>query len=445
MAVPWLESPFTASWLAASSLDAPTRALCRQYADQGYVVVDAGLPDGVLDRIRAGLDGRYRPGGAPVHAAADRIQDAWAIDDDPALRAAVLQAATGPRVLELLRALYRREPVPFQTLNFPRGTQQLTHSDTVHFHAMPARFMCGVWIALEDIHPDAGPLHYYPGSQRLPIYTPNDLGFTPSFPHTFARRGELMAEYERFVQALVRAHGLERRTFIARKGQALVWAANLLHGGDPIRDPRRSRHSMVTHYVFEGGLYYTPFDSDPGVGRFALREPVDLRTLAAAEQRYAGMPTQVLEHGPVRVRTPSEPAALDPAQLRTGRSLRIFVWPRYDVDDDLCALAEALEGPLAARDDACLCIGFDAGRDGLTLQAAVARVETHTARAAAQAKCELLLVDERLAPERLARLHGQVSAALALPCTDAGRLAELGRIGRPLLRSVSELAAALTA
>ena len=30
--------------------------------------------------------------------------------------------------------------------------------------------MCGVWVALEDITEDNGPLHYYPGSHRLPDY-----------------------------------------------------------------------------------------------------------------------------------------------------------------------------------------------------------------------------------------------------------------------------------
>ena len=33
-----------------------------------------------------------------------------------------------------------------------------------------------------------------------------------------------------------------------KRGQALIWAANLLHGGDPIGDPQSTRYSQVTHH-----------------------------------------------------------------------------------------------------------------------------------------------------------------------------------------------------
>ena len=33
---------------------------------------------------------------------------------------------------------------------------------------MPEGFMCGVWVALEDMDMDNGPLVYYPGSHQLP-------------------------------------------------------------------------------------------------------------------------------------------------------------------------------------------------------------------------------------------------------------------------------------
>ena len=33
---------------------------------------------------------------------------------------------------------------------------------------MPEGFMCGVWVALEDMDMENGPLVYYPGSHKLP-------------------------------------------------------------------------------------------------------------------------------------------------------------------------------------------------------------------------------------------------------------------------------------
>ncbi|CAN7431630.1 phytanoyl-CoA dioxygenase family protein [Paraburkholderia hospita] len=36
--------------------------------------------------------------------------------------------------------------------------------------------MCGVWTALEDIDEECGPLIYYPGSHKWPIYTNEHIG-----------------------------------------------------------------------------------------------------------------------------------------------------------------------------------------------------------------------------------------------------------------------------
>ena len=101
-----------------------------------------------------------------------RVQDAWQQVE------AVKQLALQPLVLEILECVYGRQPFAFQTLNFPVGTQQHLHSDAVHFHSEPAGFMCGVWVALEDIHDAAGPLEYVPGSQRLPYLQAHDVGWS---------------------------------------------------------------------------------------------------------------------------------------------------------------------------------------------------------------------------------------------------------------------------
>lgn len=54
------------------------------------------------------------------------------------------------------------------------------------------------------------------------------------------------------------------------KGQAVIWAANLLHGGAPQKDRERTRHSQVTHYFFEGCKNFAPLLSSPS-RRFYIR------------------------------------------------------------------------------------------------------------------------------------------------------------------------------
>jgi ectoine hydroxylase-related dioxygenase (phytanoyl-CoA dioxygenase family) len=119
---------------------------------------------------------------------------------------------------------------------------------------MPAGYMCGVWVALEDIDMDNGPLIYYPGSHKLPELTMQDIGAKPE--------QDEYPKYEQHIGELIEREGLEIAYATISKGQALVWASNLLHGGAPQRDRSRTRLSLVTHYVFEGCKYYTPMLTD---------------------------------------------------------------------------------------------------------------------------------------------------------------------------------------
>lgn len=184
----------------------------------------------------------------------DRIQDAWKASRH------VKQIALAPTTLRTLEGMYGREPLPFQTLNFRVGTEQDPHSDTIHFNSKPPGFMCGVWVALEDIDMDNGPLVYYPGSHRLPEVTMTDVGVEVD-PDTDNPYEAYEAGYVPHIAATIEREGLEAKYATLKKGQAIIWAANLLHGGAPQRDRSRTRHSQVTHYFFEGCDYWIPLRS----------------------------------------------------------------------------------------------------------------------------------------------------------------------------------------
>jgi hypothetical protein len=100
-----------------------------------------------------------------------RVLNAYMTDDS------VLDIAVDPDTLHILGLLNGRPVFPFQTLNFPVATQQATHCDVVHFDTLPKRgLMTAAWVALEDIHPDAGPLVYYPGSHHMGLWDMDELG-----------------------------------------------------------------------------------------------------------------------------------------------------------------------------------------------------------------------------------------------------------------------------
>jgi hypothetical protein len=272
MNVPWVDSPFLPKELEESSLDETTKEMVRQYAEKGYLIIETGLPESTFDRIVELL--------AP-HYTDPRIQDAWKIT--PLVR----DVAGCPKVLDILRILYRREPFPFQTLNFHVGSQQRTHSDAIHFYSVPQRFMCGVWVALEDTDETNGPLHYYPGSHKLPFYDMADIGIKGS---QYFNSYDKYNAYEDFVQNLMVATGQKKEVFRVRKGQALIWSANLFHGGEPILRAGSTRHSQVTHYFFQDCLYYSPLWSDIPVEKMYMRRPLNILTGQVMENRYLSEP-----------------------------------------------------------------------------------------------------------------------------------------------------------
>jgi hypothetical protein len=159
-------------------------------------------------------------------------------------------------------------------LNFPVGTQQAFHSDSVHFSSIPERFMCGIWVALEDIGEGAGPLEYYPGSHKWPIVYNEQLGIRMSDSSMDVSQ----AVYHDVWTALVEKRGIAPHYFRARAGDALIWAANLLHGGSRQRDPNLTRWSQVTHYFFENCCYIAPMLSDVPIGKLEMRRLVDIAT-----------------------------------------------------------------------------------------------------------------------------------------------------------------------
>ncbi|WP_369828435.1 hypothetical protein [Erythrobacter sp. SAORIC-644] len=72
-------------------------------------------------------------------------------------------------------------------------------------------------------------------------------------------------------------HSAKRTTpFLACKGQALIWTANLLHGASQQTNPTLTRWSQVTHYFFDDCIYYTPAFSDEAHGRLAPRDLVSV-------------------------------------------------------------------------------------------------------------------------------------------------------------------------
>ena len=236
----------------------PESQLKPYFAENGYVVIDTNLDHGLFEHITASLapyfgEDREIPPRVPF-SDYNRIQDAWYINK------AVWKVAASKRVRSVLTHLYDQSPRAFQTLNFKYGTQQPTHADTIHFNSEPFGSMCGVWVAFEDIGPDQGPLRIYPGSNALPEMNYTDFGLVSD-----------TKEYPKYLTALesvIEQNGFKERHATIKKGQAVIWAANTLHGGAPQNDLSLTRHSQVTHFYMGDPKTWRPSFSKNGRAYF---------------------------------------------------------------------------------------------------------------------------------------------------------------------------------
>jgi hypothetical protein len=319
--VPPVESPFFESILTGNRVDPVLAARARAYREQGFLVLEDAVEPELIDAITTKFPWLFDP--ATVFDAPPFVQELLRLDPNRRLDAwwvceAVRELACHPAILDILAQLYGREPIPFQTLSFLRGTEQPAHSDAIHFSSIPARFMCGVWVALEDMTEENGPLVYYPGSHRLPEPQLEQLGLPPQ-PGTTAI-GPTYERFENYVRSVVKACGLRAERLTVRKGTALIWASNLLHGGSAIRRAGATRMSQVTHYYFRDCVYYAPIHSSAALGEYRLKPIHDLRTGDVVPHSLNGQPFEAIpvSNGNHRLVRPGEEAE----RARTGTIAR---------------------------------------------------------------------------------------------------------------------------
>lgn len=280
--LPWVESPFFKTLLSEKKLSVQQKEIATHFHEEGFVVLPQLVSHALIDRTLGDIQGEYpdRVGQDPA-----RQLDLWK------KYSSVREIASFPQVMDILTMLYDREPIPFQTLNFKFGTQQRAHSDSIHFSCLPARYMCGVWVALEETTAYNGPLFYYPRSHQQEEYNYFDIGIKAE--KNYAEYDK----YEAFIEEFMEAKGYQRQEIHLQKGDALIWSSNLVHGGMPIKGENLTRWSQVNHYYFEGCTYYSPRTSDMFSSDLNLRQIVNIATGKTVQHSENGKPIETINTG----------------------------------------------------------------------------------------------------------------------------------------------------
>jgi ectoine hydroxylase-related dioxygenase (phytanoyl-CoA dioxygenase family) len=272
--VPWIESPFFHSLLENSDYTEEQKEMCKFFHDNGYVVIDLNLKEEEIQDIVDDVYHALKIENTTYHAdyyqytESKRIFEHWKKSDN------IANLTLNKKITDSLHILYGKEPIPFSTINFIKGSNQPLHSDTIHFHTIPNLWMCGVWVAFEDVDETNGSLTIVPGSHRWPVYDYDNLKLP--HPDTIENGTEVnYREYEKFIKDLVKEKNADTHIVRIKKNQALIWAANMLHGGtniEGVTDLSKTRLTQANHYFFGGCQnYYHPMFSEKHKGIYAKK------------------------------------------------------------------------------------------------------------------------------------------------------------------------------
>ncbi len=242
------------------------------FIDNGYVIFEKAVAPERIDAYLRELSDARRAGGpllasvpvqgpqdkavipldeADVSAPLTKVLDTYV--HLPAARELIFSAP----IVEFLQAVFEDGVLAFQGLHFERGSTQDIHQDTAYVVCEEPMKLCASWIALEDVVAGSGELIYYPGSHRLPdwLYSGRYKHYNHERDPHAEHLAHLRSLHERSAQK-----GLSLQSFLPKKGDALIWAADLAHGGSRITDPSLTRRSLVTHYTLEStSPYYFRF------------------------------------------------------------------------------------------------------------------------------------------------------------------------------------------
>ncbi len=168
--------------------------------------------------------------------------------------------------------VFQDSPVALQSLTFWKGSNQPAHTDYPYVRTQTKiSQLAASWVPLEDIHEDAGPLAYYPGSHKYGLIKPFDWGNGSVVAEPDSKRNP--SELAPYLHQEMVKNSLKPSIFLPNKGDVLIWHGWLVHEGTAVRNPALTRKSYVTHYTGLGA--YPPDHHFPDAletGRFTSTE-----------------------------------------------------------------------------------------------------------------------------------------------------------------------------
>jgi phytanoyl-CoA hydroxylase len=220
------------------------------YEQNGYAVIEQLVPHRLIDRLMALYRAQILNTPTKFYRQNTNVYDANRLTSAghviqsfldihhykkfPEFRQAALDLYFSQELLQGLSEVtgFARHNL-MQSMLFDANATTPPHQDWWYLDTVPAGHLLGAWIALEDIHEDAGRFFVMPGTHHVQMHTPD-------MPHS-----DWLARMRTYMDANpgnVKAPAL-------KKGDVLFWNSRTIHGSLPTRDIRYSRKSLTAHFM----------------------------------------------------------------------------------------------------------------------------------------------------------------------------------------------------
>jgi hypothetical protein len=227
--VPWLDRP----GVDETALDDDQRF----WRANGYLHLPKFIPDGLIDAycaVRGALD---LPGG-------------WRTPTPYVQVAECRDLGLYAPLMDKLESLIGGEMGMHLNLTGWVSTGRDWHQDDYLNPPCVNSWYAAVWIALDDIHPDAGPFQFVPGSHTWPLVRRDNVFafLTPEQRRSEYWPGKTQGAISRAFEDEFARRGVCHDVYLPKKGDALIWHGRLAHRGSQPNDLSLRRKSFIAHY-----------------------------------------------------------------------------------------------------------------------------------------------------------------------------------------------------
>lgn len=177
-----------------------------------------------------------------------------------------------PPLTTFLQMLFGEEPVMRQpeTGFYTRRTPD--HTDSLDFKVEPKGSEVRMWCALEDIHPDSGPVYFVPGSHKAiaQVLEEEVLNEHPEFaelltsqlgPTTATEYFQVTKPLWKYVRGeklarAIKEKRLERLVYPLKKGDVAVFSSDVVHGTSRCTNTEMTRKYLVAYWAGRSARWY---------------------------------------------------------------------------------------------------------------------------------------------------------------------------------------------